>query len=53
MLETKTCPNCGTINKGLDLVETQGVYVCNNCKRIIDTMVGKTESDQDIDVDEE
>ena len=23
----KICPNCGTENKGLDLVETQGIYM--------------------------
>ena len=33
----KKCPNCGTENKGLDLVETQGIYICSNCKKVIDT----------------
>ncbi len=32
----KKCPNCGTENKGLDLVETQGIYICSNCKKVID-----------------
>lgn len=31
----KICPNCGTENKGLDLVETQGVYICYSCKKVI------------------
>jgi len=33
----KICPNCGTENNGLDLVETQGIYICSNCKKVIDT----------------
>lgn len=32
----KKCPNCGTENKGLDLVETQGIYICSTCKKVID-----------------
>lgn len=40
MSETKICPNCGTKNKGLDLVETQGVYICCQCRKIIDAKTG-------------
>lgn len=35
-MTVKVCPNCGTENKGLDLVETQGIYICSNCKKVID-----------------
>ena len=37
----KICPNCGTENKGLDLVETHGIYICSNCKKVIDAMNDK------------
>lgn len=36
MAETKICPNCETINEKLDLEETQGVYICSKCKKLID-----------------
>lgn len=51
MAEKRICPKCGAENKGLDLVETQGVYICCNCKRIIDAKTNevldtdKSESD--------
>lgn len=41
MAETKICPNCGTINEKLDLEETQGVYICSKCKKLIDTKTNK------------
>ena len=46
MSETKICPNCGTINEKLDLEETQGVYICSKCKKLIDA-----KTDQVIDID--
>lgn len=41
MAETKICPNCGTINEKLDLEETQGVYICSKCKKLIDTKTNR------------
>lgn len=35
MDENKVCPNCGTENKHLNLIETQGIYICCNCRKII------------------
>ena len=37
MLINKVCPKCGALNTGLDLQETQGLYVCNQCMELIDT----------------
>ena len=31
------CPYCGTVNRGLDLDESDGLYVCSNCERTVDT----------------
>ena len=33
MLVNKICPNCGTEQKGLNLKETNGSFVCSKCKR--------------------
>lgn len=33
----KVCPKCGALNTGLDLQETQGLYVCNQCMELINT----------------
>lgn len=43
----KTCPNCGTENKDLDLVETHGIYVCSKCRKVIDA-----ENDKILDMDQ-
>ncbi|GEM_PF-2848231 len=37
MLINTVCPKCGALNTGLDLQETQGLYVCNQCMELIDT----------------
>ncbi len=26
------CPKCGTLQKGLNLDETNGLYICSNCQ---------------------
>lgn len=31
MLVNKICPNCKTEQKGLDLIETDGSYICSKC----------------------
>lgn len=31
MLYTEKCPNCGAEQKGLDLTETNGSYICSKC----------------------
>ena len=33
MLENKRCPNCGTVQVGLNLKETNGSFICSKCKR--------------------
>ena len=40
-MTVKVCPNCGTENKGLDLVETKGIFICSNCKKVIDATDNK------------
>lgn len=37
MLSDKICPHCGTMNRGLDLDESDGLYVCSNCERTVGT----------------
>lgn len=32
MLYNEKCPICGTINKGLNLDETNGWFICEHCK---------------------
>lgn len=32
MLYTVKCPNCGAVQKGLDLKETNGSVVCSECE---------------------
>ncbi len=31
MLYNVRCPNCGAEQRGLDLEETEGSYICSNC----------------------
>lgn len=31
MLYTLNCPKCGAEQKGLDLLETDGSYICSKC----------------------
>ena len=45
MSETKICPHCGAVNEGLDLTETNGLYVCCNCNETVDT---KTEKENEL-----
>lgn len=33
MLYNKICPNCETKQAGLNLKETNGSFVCSNCKK--------------------
>ena len=47
MDETKICPNCGTENKHLDLVETHGTYICSNCRKVINAA-----NDEVVDTDQ-
>ena len=37
MLTDRKCPYCGTVNRGLDLDESDGLYICSNCERTVDT----------------
>lgn len=37
MQEDRKCPYCGTINKALDLKESNGLFVCSNCEKVVDT----------------
>lgn len=37
MQEDRKCPYCGTINRGLDLKESNGLYICSKCEALIDT----------------
>ena len=37
MQENKICPVCGTVNKNLNLRETDGLYVCCLCQALVDT----------------
>lgn len=47
MDENKVCPNCGTENKHLNLVETQGMYICSNCRKVINAA-----NDEVVDTDQ-
>ena len=53
MPDKKICPECGAENKGMDLDETQGIYICYNCRKVIDAKTDmivdedKIESDKD------
>ncbi len=38
MEENKVCPNCGTENKHLNLVETRGIYICSKCRKVINAV---------------
>ncbi len=40
-MTVKVCPNCGAENKGLNLVETNGIFICSNCKKVIDATDNK------------
>lgn len=49
MLENKKCPYCGADNIGLDLKETNGLYVCCKCDKLVDTKIDmKEKSDTQI-----
>lgn len=41
MYEDRKCPKCGALNKNLNLRETDGLFVCSNCKATIDTKKGE------------
>lgn len=47
MLKDKKCPYCGTMNKGLDLKESDGLYVCSNCERVVDTKKDEPRTDDE------
>ncbi len=49
MLENRICPYCGTENKGLDLKEPEGFYVCSNCKMKINSQTGEGEPEKEND----
>lgn len=48
-MENRICPCCGTENKGLDLKETEGFFVCSNCKMKIDSRTGEAEPEKEPD----
>ncbi len=33
MLYNVKCPKCGAVQKGLNLKETEGSFICSKCKR--------------------
>ena len=37
MIHDRICPLCGTINKGLDLQDSKGLYECEKCGTIVHT----------------
>lgn len=37
MLYDEKCPLCGTVNKGLDLEETNGWFECEKCLNTVNT----------------
>ena len=47
MLKDKKCPYCGTMNKGPDLKESDGLYVCSNCERVVDTKKDEPQTDNE------
>ncbi len=47
MLKDKKCPYCGTMNKGPDLKESDGLYVCSNCERVVDTKKDEPQTDDE------
>lgn len=47
MSETKICPQCGARNDGLNLQETNGLYVCCKCEAVIDTKKSDAENNRE------
>lgn len=46
MQEDRKCPHCGTINRGLDLKESNGLYVCSKCEALVDTKKERSEEEK-------
>ena len=40
-MENKKCPYCGAENKNLNLSESEGLYECCNCGKVVDTKADK------------
>lgn len=40
-MENKKCPYCGAENKNLNLSESDGLYECCNCGKVVDTKTDK------------
>lgn len=46
MLYTMNCPNCGAEQKGLDLEETEGSFVCSCCGEQVQIDLEKTKNEK-------
>ncbi len=40
-MENKKCPYCGAENRNLNLSESDGLYECSNCGKVVDTKTDK------------
>ena len=47
MNDTKVCPQCGASNEGLNLQETDGLYICCKCEAVIGTKKSSTENNRE------
>lgn len=44
-MENKKCPYCGAENKNLNLKESDGLYECCNCGKVVDTNAVKASAE--------
>ena len=44
------CPKCGALQKGLNLDETNGLYICSNCQAEVRVELKNTDEKIDVDV---
>lgn len=47
MLYNLNCPKCGAEQKGLDLEETEGSFICSNCGEHIEVDLEEIKQDSD------
>jgi len=47
MLYNLNCPKCGAEQKGLDLEETEGSFICSNCGEHIELNLEDIKQDND------
>lgn len=40
------CPNCGEEQKGLNLKETGGTFICSHCEKLIKINLNELETEQ-------